>query len=65
MRGTYVELMADLDSFIASEIPQLRVHNVTKVDFPPDATFPLSSEVVAQAAVTTADRYLAEAQSKA
>ncbi len=65
MRGTYVELMAELDDFIAKEIPQLRVHTVTKADFPPDTPMPPSSEVIAVAAVTAADHYLAEAQSKA
>lgn len=62
MRGTYVDLMADLDAFIATEIPQLKVHNVTKADFPPDASFPPSSEIIAQAAVIAADAYLAQAQ---
>ena len=60
MRGTYVELMADLDAYIASEVPQMRVHNVSKADFPPDTPFPPSSEVIAVAAVTAADHYLAQ-----
>lgn len=62
MRATYVDLMADLDAFIAQEVPQLRVHNVTKADFPPDVTWPPTSEVLGIGAVAVADRLLAEDQ---
>ena len=61
MGSTYADLMADLDKYIADEVPTMRVHNVSKADFPPDCPMPPTEEIISQAAVTVCNALLAKA----
>ena len=60
MNKEYPELMAELNAFIASEVPSIIVHNTTKTDFPPDCPMPPTEAIVPASGVTIATRLLKE-----
>lgn len=60
MNSSHPDLMAELNSFIASEVPSIIVHNTTVGDFPADCPKPPTEDIVNQSALTIANRYLQE-----